>query len=201
MKKIVSSLAVWSMVSAAVFAEEAVEPQKSSEVFIGVDYFQGESDYNVEFSGLGSFDEDFDQTGFRIKLGVHDKNNIRFQGYLKVEDLDEQFDEKIYGLGADAMFTFPVQPTFKPYILLGFSSDWTELDDEPGIEYSEDSLNAFALKGGLGVLFRVNQTLELQAGMDFQYRTWQEIKIVGTGVDIEQDDKSNTLTLGVNLFF
>ena len=201
MKKIISSLAVMSMMSGIALAEEALQPQKASEVFIGVDYFKGESEYSVDVTGVFSGDKDFDQKGFRLKLGVHDRNNIRFQGYLKIEDFEDAFDEKIYGLGADAMFTMPVQPTFKPYLLVGFSSDWSELKDEPGVEYTEDSIRAFTLKGGLGALFRVNQTLEFQAGIDFQYRTWQEIQIVGTTVDIEQDDSSQTLYLGLNLFF
>ena len=200
MKKVVSSLAVLSMISGGVLAEDIVQPQKVSEVFVGVDYFQGESEYSIDVTGVFSGEKDFDQKGYRLKLGVHDKNNIRFQGYLKVEDFDDAFDEKIYGLGADALFTMPVQPNFKPYLLIGFSSDWTELDD-PGIDYSEDSINAFTFKGGVGALFRLNQSLELQAGIDFQYRSWQEIQIVGTGVDIEQDDKSQTFYLGLNVFF
>jgi hypothetical protein len=139
----------------------------------------------------------------RLKFGVHDKNNIRFQGYLKIEDFDDAFDDKIYGFGADALFTFPVQPTFSPYLLVGISSDWTELDD-PGIEYSEDSLNAFALKGGVGALFRLSQKIELQAGFDIQYRSWQEIEVddpIFGRVDIEQEDVSKTLYLGLNFFF
>lgn len=205
MKQLAVSLLSLSLLSTAVFSkEQTVEDERSSGLFVGIDHFQGESELSVDFSGFGSSDEDFDQTGYRIKFGVQDQNNIRFQGYLKIEDFDDAFDEKIYGFGADALFTIPTESGLRPFFLLGFSSDYTELDDE-GIEYSEDTISAFAFKAGLGALYKLNKNIEIQAGYDIQYRTWQDIKMIDSmsliSTDVELDDQSNTFYAGLNFFF
>lgn len=206
MNKFVVSLLSLSLLSPCLLAEESVSvEEKSSKVFVGVDYFNGESELSVDLSGSlsGSAEMDFDQTGHRLKIGFQERDNFRFQGYFKIEDFDDAFTEKVYGLGADALFIIPTESNFNPYFLLGFSSDFTELEDE-GIEYSEDTLNALALKIGVGALVKINKQVEFQVGYDIQYRTWQDIKVIhpvfGT-VDIEQEDKSRTFYAGLNFFF
>ena len=206
MNKLVVSLLSLSLLSPCLLAEESVPvEEKSSKVFVGVDYFKGESELSIDFSGglSGAAEMDFDQTGYRLKIGFQERENFRFQGYFKIEDFDDAFTEKVYGLGADALFIIPTQSNFSPYFLVGFSSDFTELDDE-GIEYSEDTLNALALKFGVGALVKINKQVEFQVGYDIQYRTWQDIKVVdpifGT-TDVEQEDKSRTFYAGLNFFF
>jgi hypothetical protein len=204
MNKLAFGLLLLSLLSPSIFAEENIPvEEESSSIFLGVDYFQGESKISADI-GFATFKEEFDQSGFRIKFGVQNENNIRFQGYIKSEDFEDAFDDKVYGFGADAIFTFPVKPNFRPYFLVGFSSDFTKLDDE-GIEYSEDTLNALALKIGVGALFRVNKHIEFQTGYDIQHRTWQDIKVIdsisGRTAEIEQDDKSRTFYAGLNFFF
>ena len=206
MKKLAASLLSLSLLSTGLLAEESVAvEEKNSGVFVGVDYFNGESELSFDFSGglSGSGDMDFDQTGYRLKIGFQERDNFRFQGYFKIEDFDEAFDEKVYGFGADALFIIPTESNFSPYFLLGFSSDFTELDDQ-GIEYSEDTLNALALKFGVGALVKINKKVEFQLGYDIQYRTWQDIKVVSSmfgTADIEQEDKSRTFYAGLNFFF
>ena len=153
------------------------------------------------------FSTAFDHSGLRLKFGVQDQNNIRFQAYIKIEDLEDDIpilasEGKIYGLGADALFTIPTSSKFTPYFLLGLSSDFAELDD-PGIDYSEDTLRSFSLKAGLGGLFKLDKHIELQAGYDVHYRSWQEIEIVDSGrtADVEQHDVSKTFHVGLNFFF
>lgn len=100
------------------------------------------------------------------------------------------------------MFTFPTSSSFTPYVLVGMSSDFAELDDE-GIDYSEDSLSGFSLKTGIGALIKLNKQFEFQTGFDIHYRSWQEIQFVDiTGsFDLEQHDVSKTFYAGLNFFF
>ncbi|MFT6907913.1 MAG: opacity protein-like surface antigen [Oleiphilaceae bacterium] len=207
MNKLAVSFISISLISSAVIAEEPVSAQeRNTGVFIGLDVFDGETELTREFSS-STGKSDIDQSGFRLKFGVQDKNNIRFQGYFKVESLGNDIpalasDGKIYGFGADAMFTFPTSSNFSPYVLIGLSSDFAELDDD-GTDYSEDSLSAFALKAGAGGLFKLNKQFEFQIGYDVHYRSWQEIQSVDiTGsVDLEQHDVSKIIYVGLNFFF
>tara|TARA_R110001592_G_scaffold140906_2_gene362032 strand:- start:4673 stop:5302 length:630 start_codon:yes stop_codon:yes gene_type:complete len=196
-----------SLSSSALFADEISQAKKSGpKIFIGVDYFDGETNLDRDFSSLGSQELDIDVTGYRLKFGVQIEDNIRVQGFIKIEDLDEEVfalsaDGKIYGIGGEAQLMIPVNPNFSPYVLVGLSSDFTELDD-PGVDYSEDTINGVALKAGVGALFRFNDYVELQAGWNIQYRTWQDIEFESLGtVDLEQEDISQTFLVGLNFFF
>lgn len=208
MNKLAVSLFALSIISPMAFAEDVNQREsKQSGVFIGVDYYKGDTEIERDFSPGGTLEEEFDIKGYRLKFGVHDENNIRFQGFIKIESLEDDIvalasDGKILGFGADALFTFPVNPSFSPYALVGMSSDYAELDDD-GVDYSEDSINGFALKAGLGALFKLNRHVELQAGWDIQYRSWQEMEIDGAFGDanLEQEDTSNSIHIGLNFFF
>mgnify|MGYP002150045980 CR=1 FL=1 len=208
MKKVIAGMLAFSLLSTAVSAEVVNESQTVTNrtgAYIGLDLFQGETAAEMDISGsfTGSAEKDFDQDGFRLKLGKTDQNNTRYQVYFKSEDTDEFFDENVYGLGMDVMKAFPLSNNdLQAFILGGVSLDWTELEDD-GVDYSEDSLNAFAFKLGLGALYRLNDTIEVVAGYDWQYRSWQEITFVGAGgsVDVKQEDTSKTFYAGLNFYF
>lgn len=196
-----------SLSSSELFADDMPQSQRNGpQVFIGVDYSAGDTELDRDFSSIGSQKLDIDVTSYRLKFGVQVQDNIRVQGFIKVEDLDEEIpafssDGKIYGIGGEVQLMLPVNSNFAPYILAGMSSDFTELDD-PGVEYSEDFINGAALKAGVGALFRFNDHVELQAGWNIQYRTWQDIEFESLGsVDLEQEDISQSFLVGLNFFF
>lgn len=207
MKKFVLKLIFLCFVCSSIYAADNTVEERKRSIFLGVDYFDGATEITRDISSAGRSKRDFDHSGVRLKFGVQDLNDIRFQAYIKIEELEDDIPAlassgKIYGFGADALFTFPTSSNFTPYILVGMGSNFAELDDA-GVDYSEDILRAFLLRAGLGGLFKLNKHVELQAGYDFHYRSWEDIEFVDpTGTfNIEQHDVSKTYYIGLNFFF
>jgi len=206
-KKTTLGLLAFSLASTGVYAEQNSFNEGISEsgVFIGLDVFEGESNLDIEVSGLlnGSNDMDFDQSGFRLKLGSKEKSGTRFQTYFKSEDFDDAFDEKVYGLGFDVLKTFSVGSDFSPFVLAGLGLDWTELEDTVNVDFSEDSLSAVLFKLGFGGLITISKNVEVQVGVDWQKRSWQDIEFTDgfNSITLEQSDTSTTYYAGVNFHF
>ncbi len=182
--------------------------QNSTKLYVGLDVFKGESsaEGTIKSSYFGGtvaeLDEDFDQDGFRVKLGAELENNWRLQGYFKNEDFD-LFDESVYGLGFDLIKAFQASDKFHPFIQAGIGYDWTKLPKDSSFEFTEDSLGAVNFKLGLGAAYKITNTIEVLGGLDWQYRTWQDIELVGfyEKLTIDQEDTSKSLYLGLNIFF
>jgi opacity protein-like surface antigen len=211
----------FSLLATPAFAESQSEPpsepqvvapvetteQQNTKLYVGLDVFEGDSSADGTMTSsfgyvVAELDKDFDQDGFRLKFGAELDNNWRFQGYFKSEDF-ELFDENIYGLGLDLIKAFQASDKFHPFIQAGVGYDWTELPKDSGIAFTEDSLNAVTLKLGLGAAYKITNTFEVLGGFDWQYRTWQDIELIGPfeKLTIEQKDTSKTLYLGLNIFF
>lgn len=210
MKKLVVGLLSLGLFTTPVLAEIESQtapeaPQtKKSRFYVGVDLFQGDSEFELTSTGdlVGKLEKEFDQDGLRVKLGAELEDNWRVQGYFKREDTDA-FDNDIYGIGVDVIKSFQVTNRFYPFIQAGVSFDWVELEKSPYAYYTEDSLNATALKLGIGARFDVTDSVELMAGYDWQYRKWQDIEVYQYPFiyTIEQEDTSKTLYLGFNVNF
>jgi len=210
MKKVAAGLLAFGMFSSIASAESSngsVETASISKTYLGVDIYQGESNFDLSFDGF-SDDEDFDVDGFRLKFGKSSPENVRYQVYFKSEETDDFFDENVYGIGLDVMKTIPVGvDRLSLFGLAGVGLDWTELNDDAGIEYEEDSLNAFHFKLGVGASYQINQSIEVITGFDWQYRSWQDIEFIGldnngfTTADLEIEDTSITFYAGLNFYF
>ena len=91
MIKLVSAVLVLALISSGIYAQDIVHQQdKSPGFFVGVDYFSGETEINRDISSNESFERELDHSGFRLKFGVQSKRNIRVQGYIKIEDLEDE---------------------------------------------------------------------------------------------------------------
>jgi len=220
MKKVTAglmALSLFSSVSAAETSSSALESDSISKTYLGLDIYQGESNFDLsKGSGWASTYSDFDSDldGFRLKFGKRLPENVRYQAYFKSEEATEAgisgiFDENIYGIGLDVIKTIPVGgELLSIFGLAGAGLDWTELKDHVFGEYSEDSINAFHIKLGFGASYQINKSLEVITGLDWQYRSWQEIEILYIYPDghihkndLEIEDISTTFYAGINLYF
>jgi len=178
----------------------------SSDLYVGVDIFGSKNDFDVEVSGTaygsGSFDDDSE--GLKLKFGALLVNDWRLQGYLQSEKFDDPiFDntnDHLVEVGLDLIKEFVVSPQFSPFIQGGIGYGVMDLDSH---YYSDDSIGELNLKLGLGAMFRVTPAVELLAGLDFQWRRWDDIEYYD-GYDylkIETKDSSQRYYVGVNFLF
>lgn len=186
---------------------EAVEipaDQSDFSVYIGLDYFKGETEQKVTVKGdlIGSERTELDQDGVRFKWGAILKNSWRIQGSFKNEEV-EYFDNDVYGIGMDVIKGFPVTSHFSPFIQTGVGYDWTELGAVESLIASRNSMKAFTLKLGAGVLYEFADTVEVMAGIDWQYRSWDRVNLSDSisSIKIETEDTAETLYVGLNLLF
>lgn len=175
-----------------------------STTYLGIDFFAGETDVSQTLSGSISADGDdsFDYSGFRLKLGAQSRDHLRFQGYFAFEEIDEDafFDNSIFTMGADVMLTGGNSGGLQPYVLGGVTLGWTTLDDNALVDYQDDIWRSIGLKLGVGALYSVGDKVELTAGLDWAYRSWQEIKYIGPSgqVTLETEDTATSLLIGLN---
>ncbi len=202
MNKCIGSLLVLGLLSGNALADTGADPDYGK-AFLGVDLFKGKSTVDIDVANF-SDETDVDFKGFRARFGKVMENGFRFQAYFSSEmpDNDDFWDNDIYGLGADVIKPFPVHQSIQPFLKAGAMVGWTELDDTPAVDYVDDQFNFLGLKLGFGALFKVNETVELMSGFDWQYRTWQDIKYIGGGQTITQEtsDTSTSIYVGVNFF-
>ena len=218
MNKVLAGLLACSALSTSVLANSDIPaPQNDSSsdltqtnktdnkgLYVGVEYFNGESSYEASFSDhrIESQDIDVDQDGFRVKFGAQLPNNLRVQGYVKKEEIEDD-SNAIYGFGAEFLKIFAVNNKILPFVKGGVGLDWTDLETDGTVYLSEDEIYGYGLKVGAGAMYKVTNTLELVGGLDLQYRRWQDIEIyqLSRNITIEQNDTSITLYAGVNFHF
>ncbi|MEJ2501068.1 MAG: hypothetical protein P8Y65_08105 [Campylobacterales bacterium] len=177
-----------------------------SDLYVGLDVFGGNNDFDVDVSGSiygsGSFDDD--SKGFKLKFGALLVNDLRLQGYLQSENFDDPiFDntnDQLVEIGIDLIKEFIVSPELSPFIQGGIGYGAMDLDR---YYYTDDAINEINLKVGLGLMFRVTPAVELLAGVDFQWRRWSDITY-DDGYDyfnVETKDSSQRYYGGVNFHF
>lgn len=214
MQKTIITLLLSCALSTTVAAEDMNQPIDStsnSKLYVGLDLFNGSTDLERDSDILGPYDENHDQNGFRLKLGVRSNQDLRFEAYFKSEDVDtdfvffdEVFDSKVYGIGVNAIKAFEVDPQFQPFVLVGIGYDITDIGTEGlGLTLSEDSILGVGFKLGAGALFKATSSIELLVGFDWQYRSWQDIELTDgfTTTTIETKDTSKTVYAGINFLF
>ncbi len=180
---------------------EEISSSEKSGLYFGVDLFNADLSYTFQNTSFNtSIDHDTKSKGFRLKMGTRAEDNWRVQGHLSVENIDDNIfsltgnDGDLVELGADVIKAFELSDSFSLYILGGVSYGSMSVKG-----YNEDTINNLGLKLGTGVLFAINETLELTAGIDFKYRAWTDVQLLGQ--TIETSDSSSYPYLGINIHF
>lgn len=194
-KKLLATLLL--VFSFSAFAEE----NDTSDLYFGVDVFKSKLSYEFENKTFNtSNDFDTNSKGLRLKFGAISDNNWRVQGSFSIENMDDNVfsvddtDGNLYEIGVDVIKGFEVSPDFAPFVLLGLNRGWMSVSG-----YNVSTIDSLALKAGAGVLYSINETLELTAGLDFKFRFWSEIEFIGQ--KIQPTDTSVTPYIGLNVHF
>ncbi len=203
MKKLLS---LTLLLSTLVFAEEVFEADDTIDtgkqgLYFGLDLFN--SDISFEFENTtfnSSADFDSGSKGFRLKMGTVADDNWRVQGHLSVEEIDDNIfsltgtDGDLVELGVDVIKAFEMNNDLSLFVLGGASYGFMSVKG-----YKEDTVNNAGVKIGAGVLYAINETLEFTAGIDFRYRVWSDVELLGQ--TIETSDSSSYPYIGVNFHF
>lgn len=189
-KMIIAVTLVTSLMTANAMAE--------NDMYVGLDVITSNNDFTVDVNNLGSASGKLDSAGFKLKLGANASDGWRVQGYYLRETYDlplfDSTNDALNEIGVDVIKGFEVTPKFSPYIQAGLGFGWMDV-----VGYSEDSIKEYSLKIGGGVMYKVIPELELLAGVDFQYRGWQDIQVGSYTLSITE--KSTKLYAGVNYHF
>lgn len=195
MKKII----VGALLSASLLSTQMLAADTSA--YVGLDVLKGSNTFTVQAPGI-SGDFDNDSLSFKLKLGYAGSNNWRTQVYFLQETYkDPIFDDsndKSYELGIDLIKAFEVTPEFLPFVQIGMGYGWMSVDG-----YSDSNIAAVNAKVGAGVIYKVLPQFELLAGVDYQYKKWQDIDInIGFGTyTLEISEKSFKYYIGANYHF
>lgn len=180
----------------ATFAESTASDTKS-DLYIGLDVGTSKNTFTLD-DGSTSASADLDSKYFKLKFGTVSESGWRLQGYFLSETYDETlFDnthDRLNELGVDVIKGFAVTPKFSPFIQAGLGYGWMNVDG-----YSESSIAEFNIKIGAGLMYSINNTFEVLAGVDFQAKAWQDI-VVGT-TTISTTEKSSKFYIGTNFHF
>jgi opacity protein-like surface antigen len=192
MKKIIATTVLGlSIFSAQLLAEDSV--------YVGLDALSSSNTFTVKNDSTGAeADIDDDSKGFKLKLGVEYESGWRLQGYYLNETYDtpvfDDTNDVLNEIGIDFIKGFEVTPKFSPFVQFGMGYGWMNVDG-----YTDDSITAVSMKIGAGAMYKVTENIELLAGVDLQYRRWQDISIGTTTYEISE--KSTKLYAGLNFHF
>ncbi len=193
MKKIlVGALLGCSLLSTQVLAE-------NKNMYIGLDYSKNNNTLSADLTnGYYINDSANDSSGFKLKIGMISESGWRFQGYYQRETYDKTiFDSsnnQLSEFGLDIIKSFEVTPEFYPFIQAGLGYGTMDVNG-----YTSSSISSVSFKVGAGVIYKIVPAFEIMAGLDFQARSWQEIKY--TNYDAAVTEKSTKLYLGANFLF
>ena len=171
---------------------------EKSELYVGLDLFHSDVSRDVA-STIGNESTDNKSNGFVLKFGSTLEDDWRLQGYFSSEDFDKNTfshnEGSLNEIGIDVIKAFEMIPELYPFIQAGLGYG---VIDAQG--YEDDSIAEVSLKGGFGLLYRIDPTFEGVVGLDFKYRKWQDIDVFNTAT-VETDDTSINPYVGINIHF
>ena len=197
MKKIITSIIIATTLTPSLMAE-------GSNLYFGVDAFQGNNTYTYDTNIAPDYDWDNDSKGMRLKFGADLENSWKVQGYLSIEDFDNNNfsiggeDGNLYELGVDVIKGLPLENNITPFVLAGVSFGSMEIEG-----YDDDTISNVGLKIGVGVSYSFTPELEALIGIDLKFRSWEEIDgYVGNRyVEIETTEEIVSPYIGLNYHF
>lgn len=186
------------LIGAVITASFLTTQTIASDMYVGLDTIGSGNTFTVDVNSLGSGNADDDSKAFKLKVGSVSNNGWRYQGYYLRETYDtaifDASNDVLNEVGLDIIKGFKVTPEFSPFIQAGLGLGWMNV-----VGYSEDSIRAYSLKVGGGAMYKVVPQVELVAGVDFQYRGWQDIN--AGSYTISTSEKSTKLYAGINYHF
>ena len=185
------------LLGAALVTTSALAEDK--QFYVGLDAFTSNNTIDLKNTTTGaSADVDDDSDGFKLKFGANLDDGWRVQGYYQHETYDlpiyDNTNDELNEIGVDVIKGFEVTPEFSPFIQAGLGYGWMDIEG-----YTDSTANSVSLKFGGGVMYKITPMFEAVAGIDFQYRNWEDAVILSQTIEI--DETSTKFYIGANIHF
>lgn len=198
MKKIIKvAIVSLSLLSAQLLSAENSQSSESSEMYVGLNIEGSSNSFSANRSS-GNWDDNPHSNGLKLKLGTLSNDGWRVQGYFLYERYDKSlFDDShdvLHELGVDVIKGFETTPEFSPFIQAGLGYGWMNVNG-----HTDNSISELSLKFGGGVMYKVAPEFELLAGLDLQFRKWEDIESSTYTLSVKEN--STRLYIGANYHF
>lgn len=206
MRNYLNPLLITSALTLTTTTALAESPKPTNELFsknsfyIGLGKISGSGDEEFSFdSSSESYDMDISATP--IKFGIILPNG-RFE--ISYTEIDAEFkddfpDETFSGFDLDYLFMFSKEQKLSPYILVGLG-----FYNYEGLQVSysgeTEDLDGIAFNLGAGLTYSLSKNIEIEAGYNYKYISWDEID-VGSYDNVEISEDMTGLYLGINIGF
>ncbi|OCL84798.1 outer membrane protein [Arcobacter porcinus] len=191
--------------------------------YTGLELGMASSNFDIKYksSYFSIPSEDFDNNYKDIKLvvGKGIGNDSYIQLYFLSAKYDDMFpavikDDKMTEFGVEFIKQFKVDKQIYPFIKAGFGVASMKLNDKETLYFDDGSSMDFSFSDsnllgtsftiGAGLDFKATENISILAGLDFNYRQWQDIKYEVSGLKVLTMENSQSTTkfyVGANYRF
>lgn len=168
-----------------------------ADFYIGGASLSGSGDMEISSGGSGvTLDHDTSGNLFRFGSVISREGRVEFSVSSISFDYDVGGSDDISGFDIDYLWTFG-EDRFHPVLGLGFG--FYDLEDTAAAFVSNEDLSGVAFNFTAGLLFDLNENIELEASFRGKSIVWQDISALGQ--IIETRSSFSNFGLGINLKF
>ena len=144
--------------------------------------------------------------GAKLNLGIDSGEDLRTNIFFSTHYFDKDLYEYekgsshklLYGVGFDILKSYSERGSLTaPYLKGGMSYEFMPIEG-----YAQSWANNVSLLFGFGILTRISDALELQAGMYYKYRMWGNYNLdTELTKNVELSDHSVMIDIGLNFHY
>ncbi len=180
------------MLIKGLLASSLIGSALTADIYVGAEYgvISGTNTYSMD--GHPDTEYDYDATSLKFKVGAGSDGGVKFHAYYAMINNDDSDD--ISEVGVELIKEFEVSDSFYPYIKFGLGYGWMDY-----VSAEEDTINEISYGIGVGLSFKVADSLYIIGGIDYSGRVWQEIEF--SGGDLTTTSSELTPYAGLNFAF
>ena len=168
-----------------------------ADFYIGGGSLSGDGDMEISSGGTGvTLDHDTSGSFFRFGSVLSREGRVEFSAGKISFDYDGGGTDDISGFDIDYLWTFGED---RVHPLLGIGLGFYDMEDTASAFVENEDLKGVAFNFTAGLLFDVNENIELEASLRVKSIAWQDIDV--SGQIVETQSSFSNFGLGVNFKF
>ena len=191
------------LVTAGIVASTLLLTNASADTkwYAGVEVGSASNKEKAEDSYGDSITRDNNYKDIKFVVGKGTGDDWYTQLYLSKITYDEihwfSKDEDAIEIGVEAMKQFKVHEKVYPFLKFGLGI--ANMDTNTLVE--DSSISAVSLTLDAGVDFKVTENISILGGLDYNYKSWQDVEFSGTNLTVSTSDSSTRFYVGANYRF